>query len=88
MLLVPNFPCGKGLQQQHFKSVLGDGSLRFAFLHEECFIWIIQQIVEQMVGSKQFVGYVRAEIHFGNMPTGVQFTMTVCPAMISGVSSP
>ena len=41
MLPIPNLPCGKGLQQQHLESVFGDGPLGFAFLHEECFIWII-----------------------------------------------
>ena len=62
---MPNLPSGKRLQQQHLQPVLHGGALGTAFLHEEGFVGIVQQVVEQVLGRQQFVGDVRAEVYLG-----------------------
>ena len=54
-VFLPDLPGRKSLKQQHFESVLDDGSFFFPFLHEEGFIRVVQKVVQQMVRGEQVV---------------------------------
>lgn len=56
LFLMPEVPRCKGLQKQHFQTVLYGGSLLFAFLHEEGLVRVVDEIVEQGVAVHSLVG--------------------------------
>ena len=62
---MPDLPCGKSLKQQHFESVFDLGSGIGAFLHEECDIGVVEEIVAEMMFGQQILRNVRAFVDVG-----------------------
>ena len=62
---MPEVPTCESLQEQHFQSVLRHCPSFFTFLHKECFVGVVEQVVEQVVAVHGFVWQVRAFIGVG-----------------------